>query len=479
GPDDPSTGKPRAYLLYHNLGSGAIQHNMWVATSTDGGETFGPPVPVALPGTDAYADLQCADSGGPSSMAVNPKTGRVYVTYTTRAAVPVDGGPDFGGCGASVFGPLEINIVNATRVWVARSDSGLPGTWTNSLAVDDSKTGQVVSMQLAYGVLDNQGNVYVAYPESPNPYPDLRGAAVKLRYADPDMKQWSAPVTLVPTGGAGSTLVHLAVGDPGKIDVAYFKGEDQPKAEPAWYLHVVQSLDARSASPHVQDVKVSPIPAYSWTASHMMGICGTPGPAQGVENGFACSRSTDVWGITLDSTCHLALAWPTVSADAPGNDPGTYVSTQTGGPTVCGPQGPGAPSANAACLDKKAPASRFATKSVRASRKSISLGGTTRDRACLKGKASAVVKGNVKRVSVAVARKAGSRCRYLRRSGRFGPVGSCSKAAYLIAHGKTRWSLKLHGSFPAGRYVARVRAVDKRGNVEKPRGAAVLTFRVR
>ncbi|MEA2271911.1 MAG: repeat-like domain, partial [Solirubrobacteraceae bacterium] len=42
GPDDPSTGKPRAYLLYHNLGSGAIQHNMWVATSTDGGETFGP-----------------------------------------------------------------------------------------------------------------------------------------------------------------------------------------------------------------------------------------------------------------------------------------------------------------------------------------------------------------------------------------------------------------------------------------------------
>src|SRR5436305_2182362 len=41
GPDDPSTKQPTVYLLYHNLGSGFAQHNMWVSKSTDGGQTFG------------------------------------------------------------------------------------------------------------------------------------------------------------------------------------------------------------------------------------------------------------------------------------------------------------------------------------------------------------------------------------------------------------------------------------------------------
>jgi hypothetical protein len=334
-------------------------------------------------------------------------------------------------------------------------------------------------MQLAYGALDNEGNVYVAYPESPNAYPDLRGAAVRYRYADPDLTKWSAPVTVAPYGGAGSTLVHLAVGDPGKLDIAYFKGVDQPEGEPAWYLHVAQTLDGRSANPSIQDVEVSNIAAYKWTASHMMGICSDPTPVQGVENGVACDRSTDVWGIAVDSQCRLTVAWPTVSSDAPNSDPGTYVSTQTGGPAICGLQGPGAPSVAAFCVDRTSPTSRFSRASLRASRASLTLAGTSKDRGCRQGNATAAVKGNIKRVSIAVARKAGKRCRFLRRSGTFGSATSCSKAAYLTAHGKSRWSLTLRGTFPAGSYVARVRATDRRRNVERPRGGAVISFRVR
>jgi hypothetical protein len=45
--------QPPVYLLYHNLASGVAQHNMFVATSNDGGATFGPPVPIAQPGSDA------------------------------------------------------------------------------------------------------------------------------------------------------------------------------------------------------------------------------------------------------------------------------------------------------------------------------------------------------------------------------------------------------------------------------------------
>src|SRR5947208_9505187 len=193
---------------------------MYVAKSTDGGQTFGAPVPTTVPGQEAYADLQCADSGGPSSITVNQKTGRIYVVFTTRASDV--GGNDFGGWAAT---PLEFNIVNATRVWVATSADDSPGSWQKSLAVDDSPAGKVVSMQLAYGALDNQGGFYVAYPESPKPYPDLGGAALKVRYQKPDAQgalhdgQWSAPITLVPpdpSGDLGTTPVDIVAGDPGQ-----------------------------------------------------------------------------------------------------------------------------------------------------------------------------------------------------------------------------------------------------------------------
>ena len=267
GPDDKETHKPTVYLLYHNLGSGFANHNMWVSKSTDGGENFGPPVPTTLPGDAAYADLQCADSGGPSSITVNQKTGRIYVVFTTRASDV--GGNDFGGCAAT---PLEFNIVNATRVWVATSADDSPGSWQKSLAVDDSGAGKVVSMQLAYGALDNQGGFYVAYPESPKPYPDLGGAALKVVYQKPDAqgalqdRKWSKPITLTPanpSGDLGVTLVHIAAGDPGKVIVADYEAKHLAQAgtTPVWYAHFVQSLDLLSDHPHVTDQEVTEIPA--------------------------------------------------------------------------------------------------------------------------------------------------------------------------------------------------------------------------
>src|SRR3954469_18972271 len=194
---DPHDGGANVYMLFHNLASGVAQHNMWVAHSADGGATFGPPIPIALPTTDAWNDLQCSDSGGPSTLQVNGKTGRVYAFWTTRSSVATGTNLNTGGCGASVFGPLEFNIVNATRVWSAYSDDH-GTTWHTSLAVDDSKSGQIVSMQLAYGALDNAGNVYVAYPESPLPYPNAGGAALKLTHADADLTSWSRPPALLP-----------------------------------------------------------------------------------------------------------------------------------------------------------------------------------------------------------------------------------------------------------------------------------------
>src|SRR4051794_37410913 len=242
GPD-PKTRKTRVYLLYHNLASGQASHNMFVAPSDDGGKTFGVPVPITLPGEDAYNDLQCADSGGPSTIFVNQRDGTVYAEFTTRGT-PIQGVGDLGGCATPAAGqPLEFNIVAGTRIWFAQSKDG-GQTWSKSLPVDDAATGQIVSMQVAYAGLDTAGNVYVAYPESPpgKEYPDYSGAGVKYKWSRPADSaaglRWSAAKTFAPAdaNAPGHVLVHMTVGDPGQIMAAYWEGEPRAGKEPVWHM---------------------------------------------------------------------------------------------------------------------------------------------------------------------------------------------------------------------------------------------------
>jgi hypothetical protein len=66
-----------------------------------------------------------------------------------------------------------------------------------------------------------------------------------------------------------------------------------------------------------------------------MGACVNDQAIAGAANGLLCGRSTDVWGIALDGSCNLTIAWPTVQNDAAGSVPGTFVSTQRSGSRVC------------------------------------------------------------------------------------------------------------------------------------------------
>ena len=338
GPVDPSTGQQDVYLLFHNLLSGAANHNMYVAKSTDGGASFGAPVPTTLPGQQAFNDLQCADSGGPSDIFVNQTTGRIYAVFGTRSTAP-PGGPA-GGCGSSLTGSFEINVVAATRVWVATSPDDSPGSWTQSLAVDDNATGQIVGMQLAPGAVDSAGNVYVLYPESPNAYPDYSGAAIKLVHAPGDLSSWSAPVTVAAAQQPGHLLPHIAAGDPGHLGLAYFTGETLPDGTVTWHTDAAQTSNGLDAAPTFSHTRLSgSMVDYTGTASQMMGACGS-GPAQGVENGFACGRSTDVWGIAISPvTCQFTVTWPVSSGmnSIDSAKAGTYVATQNGGDNLCTP----------------------------------------------------------------------------------------------------------------------------------------------
>ena len=500
GPD-PKTGKTNVYLLYHNLFSGQGQHNMFVATSTDGGKTFGVPVPVAQPPSDAYADLQCADSGGPSAIWANQKDGTVYAEFTTRAT-PTEAG-DTGGCTTAATGqPFEFNIVAATRVWLAQSTDG-GQTWTNSLAVDDAKSGQIVSMQIASGGLDRAGNVYVAYPESPlgRLYPDYSGAGVLYKHAAPARDgnlKWSPAKTLVPADktAPGNVLVHMQAGDPGRLIAEYWRGQARKGKEPVWFMTASVTTDGLSSKPHVKESRVSDVPADTGTASQLMGACHQEfSVVSGIVNGLACGRSPDVWGVTANANCRALSVWPAV--DAPddqnndgendprvaGNNPGTWVSLQTGGPSLCGRTGH-KPLFDGGCPDQKVPTSSFARKrAVTLNGGRLRIRGSAADEGCVSANLIPG-KGRVDHVLVSVAKVRGKgkgkNCSFLKKSGRLTGFKNCRRPVVHRASGSTSWTARLRfpAGLPRGHYRIVARAVDVSGNREPPAHTRFkLTFR--
>jgi pseudomonalisin len=136
---------------------------------------------------------------------------------------------------------------------------------------------------------------------------------------------------------------------------------------------------------------------------------------------------------------------------------------------------PGA-SAASACSDRTAPVSRFARKgAVKASRKRLALSGTASDRGCRANGA-----GRVKGVRVAVARRAGKRCRFLKAKKGFTAPRSCTRRVYLPAKGTARWRFTRRGRLPKGSYRAYVRGTDTVGNApRKLAKTAIRGFRIR
>ena len=87
----------------------------------------------------------------------------------------------------------------------------------------------------------------------------------------------------------------------------------------------------------------------------------------------------------------------------------------------------------------------------------------------------------VKRVQVAISRKAGKKCRWATRSGKL-RKRSCARPVWITAKGTRSWRLKLKRALPAGSYTVRSRAVIGAGFPEARFSAAdgnLRTLRVR
>ncbi|MCU1602983.1 MAG: BNR/Asp-box repeat protein, partial [Frankiales bacterium] len=241
GPDDTVN------LLYHNGFSSNATHNMYVESSTDGGATFGAPVPLTLPGSAPFLDLLCADSGGPSALLQNPTTGRLYAVWGSRHG-PV------GGCGVLPLTPFT--LVPDNRVWVATSPTGAAGTWTSHLAVDYSADGNVVGMQLSPAALDTAGNLWLAWTTPPHGFPDDSGAGIAVRRADPTLKHWTAPRQVIANRQPGIVVPQLVAGDPGRIGLLYLRGATKGSTT-SWYPTVSTVIGSA-----VTTTRLSGTPSY-------------------------------------------------------------------------------------------------------------------------------------------------------------------------------------------------------------------------
>lgn len=129
------------------------------------------------------------------------------------------------------------------------------------------------------------------------------------------------------------------------------------------------------------------------------------------------------------------------------------------------------------CADARTPRSVLsrARSSLRTTR--ILVRGTASDRGCAATAATRERPGSLRRVSVAVALKAGGRCRFAGRAGKLGALRSCSSPRFVTARGKSRWRLDLRGRFPKGTYAITVRAVDAAGNAQRTPARSSLRLR--
>ena len=128
------------------------------------------------------------------------------------------------------------------------------------------------------------------------------------------------------------------------------------------------------------------------------------------------------------------------------------------------------------CTDVKRPAAVFSRKRSAISVRRIVLRGTASDRGCKADAKTRERAGSLRRVSVAVALKSGTRCRFVSKQGSLGRARSCKTPAFVTARGKKTWRLELRNRFRPGTYVVSVRPTDAVGN-RGPTKTATLRLR--
>jgi hypothetical protein len=292
-PSKVSALQDKLYIAYHDFTVSQI----WVATSTDGGTTFGT-IQSDVLSFDAFAEANSFCNTIPSGIEVDPQTGEVYVQWITA-----DPKQNAQGCNltqtqnfhhvymAHSSGAIGLGIT-ATTTWDVHSIfDGAPTTNTDdifaTIAVDDSGTPGV------------GGNVYSVFPDN------LNGPAVfDIWFSHSSNKgaTWSVPVKVNSDKGT-HFFPWIAAGNTGRVDFIWYNSPDYTPSDveaSPWYVTFAQTINGTDAVPKFNQT------AGSSGVIHVGGIC---------TNGIFCAVNAgnrdlaDSISIAIDRGGSAALAY--------------------------------------------------------------------------------------------------------------------------------------------------------------------------
>jgi dienelactone hydrolase len=126
------------------------------------------------------------------------------------------------------------------------------------------------------------------------------------------------------------------------------------------------------------------------------------------------------------------------------------------------------------------PYSKITRRRTRASRRGITVSGTAGEYRCASASAANRRRQRLARVYVMIYRTAlHGRCRFVQRSGALSRPRSCARPIEFLAHGTSRWTLKLAIPLAPGRYSIHSNAVDRLHRHQLPSAASVVSVTIR
>jgi hypothetical protein len=266
---------------------------------------------------------------------------------------------------------------------------------------------------------------------------------------------WSKPITVAHVDGHRVLWPWITAGAAGRVGIIYYQQNnladiDCQNADISVMATSISGAD--TDSPQITTVDAVGRPVAKNTT-----ICqgGTTCVATGQDR-----RLGDYMTISLDPNGCEMIA----TGDVTKPDPVTGMTRQTSLPLFVhqnsGPSLTGGSCGGAAAAPGPAPTGSSCAKPTS---RAAGRGANRAERLAVHGTAC----GKVARVEVAVGRLVGSRCSFMRASGRFTPARSCGRRLYLRAKGTKRWTLNGTGELPNGRYRIWIRAVDAQGHKER------------
>jgi hypothetical protein len=285
---DPSTtsaSHDKVYIGYHDFTISQI----WVAASSDGGQTFGPSVDAF---SDVHAESETFCNSIPSGIEVDPQSGDVYVQWITAGPVQNTAGCDI------------TQNQNFHEVWIAHS-TGAVGmglatvtTWDDHLVFNGPETTNTDKIFATLAV-DMAGNVYSVFPDN------LAASDrfdIWFTHSSDKGVTWPQPVKVNSDKGT-HYFPWITAGSAGRVDFIWLNSPDYTPTdaeESPWYVTFAQTTNGASALPKFSQTSASS------SVMHVGGIC---------TNGIFCTITegnrdlADSISIAIDRGGSAGLVW--------------------------------------------------------------------------------------------------------------------------------------------------------------------------